>query len=271
MNSIRIRPIIALVLFSIMLIPLSAFAQEEGLLTDFWKMGDRYIYDISVYGTNVGHTSSTFLGPVKHSVVGNKFLFQTETVVGLQNSNVSSRISSDLFTQSRGYPSFYSVTYVEKGDSIKMMGYLDRQGFQFKETKDAVDSEFVINVSPTTVLCDKQSVPQWNLAFFNEHELDRDTIVVYAMIPYLKTRALMSMARQNDTTLVVLGKKTPCKVFFSLRTDEYYYITPDHHVALVTLPKQGLDYRLAAIDHVDREAVLKNLEKQQMQQQQQKQ
>jgi len=257
MNSIRIRTIIVLVLFSIALIPLSAFAQDGELLTDFWKIGDRYNYDISVYGTKVGHTSGTFLGPVKHSVVGNKFLFKTETVIGLQNGGFSSRINSDLFTQSRGFPSFYSVTYEEKGDSTKMMGYLDKADFMFKETKDTVESEFTINVSPSTVVCDKQSVPQWNLAFFNESKLDDDTVYVQAMIPYMKKRALMTMIRQPDDTLTVIGKKTPCRVFFSLRTDEYYYITPDHHVALVTLPKQGLKYELVSIDHVDREAIIK--------------
>lgn len=257
MNSMRFHTVIILVLFCIIFMPLSVLAQDEGLLTDFWKIGDKYTYDISAWGTKVGHSTGTFLGPVKHSVVGNKFLFQTETVVGFQKGNVASRVKSDLFTQSRGFPSFYTATYEEKGDSVQVMGYLDRQGFVFKEKQDTTESEFVINISPSTVVCDRQSIPQWNLAFFNETDLDRDTIVVQAMIPYLKKRAVMTMARQPDDTLVVMGKKTPCKVFFSLRTDEYYYITPDRHVALVTLPKQGLKYELVSIDHVDREAAVK--------------
>jgi hypothetical protein len=257
MNSIRLRPLIFIILIAIFLMPLSVFAQEGQLLTDFWKIGDKYTYDISTYGTKVGQSTGVFLGPVKHSVVGNKFLFQTETVVGFLNGNVASRVKSDLFTQSRGYPSFYDVTYEEKGDSTQMMGYLDKDGFNFKEKEDTTESEFVINISPSTVLCDRQSIPQWNIAFFNETDLDRDTVVFHVMIPYLKKRAMMLMTRQPDSTLVVMGKKTACRVFFSLRTDEYYYITPDHHVARVTLPKQGLKYELVAIDHVEREKAVK--------------
>jgi hypothetical protein len=93
-----------------------------------------------------------------------------------------------------------------------------------------------------------------NLAFFNKEDLEQDTIVFYVLIPYLERRSVMQMVRQPDSKQVVMGEETNCKVFFSLRTDEYYYITPDHHLALVVLPKQNLRYELVAVEKIEPEA-----------------
>jgi len=58
----------------------------------------------------------------------------------------------------------------------------------------------------------------------------------------------MRMIRQPDEKIKVMGKDVACKVFFSIRTDEYYYITPERKVARVHLPKQNLYYDLMAIE-----------------------
>ncbi|HEQ98045.1 MAG TPA: hypothetical protein ENO22_01745 [candidate division Zixibacteria bacterium] len=220
----------------------------------FWEMGTRYIYKISVLDTEVGQSTGTFVGLAKHNTVGNKYLFRTETVVKMLSGEISSKVSSEMFTQGQGYPAFYTAEYIEKTDTINLMGLLTPEGFQFRKMVDTTETSFTVNVSPSTVLCDRQSIPQWNLAFFNKADLERDTIMFYVLIPYLEKRSVMQMVRQPDSKQVVMGEETECRVFFSLRTDEYYYITPDHHVALVVLPKQNLRYELVAVEKVEPEA-----------------
>jgi hypothetical protein len=232
----------------------NAFAQPPEELVDFWEMGTRYTYKISVLETEVGQSTGTFVGLAKHNTVGNKYLFRTETVVKMLSGEISSKVSSEMFTQGEGYPAFYTAEYIEKTDTTNLMGLLTPEGFQFRKMVDTTETSFTVNVSPSTVLCDRQSIPQWNLAFYNKEDLDTDTIVFYVLIPYLERRSVMQMVRQPDSKQVIMGEETNCKVFFSLRTDEYYYITPDHHVALVVLPKQNLRYELVAIEKVEPEA-----------------
>jgi hypothetical protein len=219
-------------------------------LFDFWKIGDEYKYLVTAYNANVGYSTGTFVGAVKHSEIGNAYLFKTETTIGVPGTGVGSKVTSELFTEARGYPMFYQSEYIDKGETRKLMGYQIKSDFDFKETIDTTQTSFQINISPSTVLCDRQCIPQWNIAFFNEPDVDRDTIIFSVLIPYLKTRARMTMIRQADTTLTVLGKETPCRVYYSIRTDEYYFITPDRHVARVTLPKQGLIYELVSVKAV---------------------
>ncbi|MBD3216739.1 MAG: hypothetical protein GF310_00590 [candidate division Zixibacteria bacterium] len=229
----------------------SGIAQTPGDLTDFWEMETRYTYSISTWNTEVGKSTGTFAGIAKHASVGNKYLFRTETIVRMLNGDISSKISSELFTDSEGYPSFYTAEYIEKKDTTSLTGVISPEGFQFQKLVDTTESSFTVNSSPTTVLCDKQSIPLWNLAFYNEPDLEADTIIFHVIIPYLEKRAVMTMVRKPDSIQTIMGEEINCKVFFSLRTEEYYYITPDHHVALVSLPKQNLRYELVAVEKVE--------------------
>ena len=163
--------IIALfILIIIFVFASNVFAQPPEELVDFWEMGTRYTYEISVLETEVGQSTGTFVGLAKHNTVGNKYLFRTETVVRMLSGEISSKVSSEMFTQSEGYPAFYTAEYIEKTDTTNLMGLLTPEGFQFRKMIDTTETNFTVNVSPSTVLCDRQSIPQWNLAFFNKED-----------------------------------------------------------------------------------------------------
>lgn len=226
--------------------PLAAQSNDKGLI-NYWPIGQGMTYEIDTWGKVLGQSTTTFAGVVNHSVAGNCYLFRTETVVHDLKGDLNSEIKSELFTDVTGKPRFYTVDYIEKGDTTSYQGYLGEYEFIIAEIVDTGVVEYRTNMSPTTVLCDRQSVAQWNLAFYNEGNLDRDEITFSVLIPYLKLRTLMRMERRDDATLKVLGKDVLCKVFYSVRTDEYYYITPQKYVAQIHLPKQGLTYRLTSI------------------------
>ena len=236
----------ALGLSIILAAPLTAQTKNAKLI-DYWPVGQEMTYEIDTWGRVLGHSTTTFVGPVSHSVAGNCYLFRTEVIVHDLKGDINSQSNSELFTDVVGLPRFYTVDYVELGDTTSYQGYLGEYEFVFQEVVDTGVASFTTNMSPTTVLCDKQSVAQWNLAFFNEANLDVDEITFSVLIPYLKLRTLMKMERRDDATIKVLGKDVLCKVFYSLRTDEYYYITPQKYVAQIHLPKQGLTYKLKSI------------------------
>ncbi len=249
MKKMTLHPAIFLFLCMIFLLQSLALAQEAPRkLTEFWEIGDEYKYEIKAWDRILGYSTGQFVGLVRHSTVGESFLFRTVTTIDDLGGNLNTSIKGEVFTQASGFPGFYTAEYTEKGQIRKLKGALSGYDFNFIETIDTVESEFKVNISPTTQICDRQTIPHWNLIFFNAPDLEKDTIVFSVLIPYLKTRAKMRMIRQPDEKITVMGKDVVCKVFFSLRTDEYYYITPERKVARVHLPKQNLYYDLVAIE-----------------------
>jgi hypothetical protein len=249
MKKMTFHPAIFLFLSLFFLLQSVAAAQEPPKkLTEFWEIGDEYKYEIKTWNKILGYSSGQFVGMVKHAAVGESFLFRTLTTINDLSGNLVTSIKGEVFTQGSGYPGFYTAEYTEKGQTRKLKGALAGYDFNFIETMDSMESEFKVNISPSTQICDRQTIPHWNLIFFNAPDLERDTIVFSVLIPYLKTRAKMRMIRQPDEKIKVMGKDVACKVFFSIRTDEYYYITPERIVARVHLPKQSLYYDLVAIE-----------------------
>jgi hypothetical protein len=124
--------------------------------------------------------------------------------------------------------------------------------FLFKEQIDTTLERFKVSFSPETIICDRQTIPHWNIAFARIKDLSKDTLVFKVLIPYMKNRVVMTMLRQTDSTIEVMGDSLKCHVFFSLRTDEYYFVSPDRQVVMVDLPKQNLAYRLSAIEDIEK-------------------
>jgi hypothetical protein len=213
-----------------------------------WKIGEEFKYEIVLWNQNVGYSTGMFVGPVKHSAIGNALLFRINSVITRPTTQTKIVISSEMFTDGSGHPGFYTAEYIEINQTSSIQGYLEGATFKLKKKIDTTETEFDINISPSTILCDKQSIPQWNIAFNSQPDLDQDTLHFSVLIPYLEKRARMRMIRQPDEKMKVLGQEMTCRVYFSPRTEEYYYITPDKKVARVYLPKQKLNYNLISIE-----------------------
>jgi len=222
--------------------------EEEKRLNILWKIGEEFTYDITTWNMHLGYSTGHFVGLVDHEVVGKAFLFRTKTEINNLSGELNTSIESELFTQGSGYPGYYTAKYTEGGEVRELAGYLAGITFIFHEREDTLENDFEVNVSPETFICDRQSIPHWNLAFYNVPNIDRDTLHFSVLIPYLKKRAKMRMYRQDNAKIEVMGEEVICRVFFSPRTEEYYYITPERRVARVHLPQQGLNYMLVSIE-----------------------
>ncbi len=248
MTSIH-RITIFLLLISLIPAPI-LFAQDDTLqqrLIDYWEIGETLEYNVTTWGRDIGYSRAELVGIVDHASLGRALLFKSETVIKRLTGQVSTRIEGELFTQGLGYPGFYVGQYLENNKRRTMQGRIAQEGFVFMERIGESEQEVPINAPPWSFIVDRQTIPHWNLAFFNEDDLDKDTLKLSILIPYLKKRAIMQFAKKPDKQIEVMGETVNCDVFLSIRTDEFYYITPDKRVARVEYPGQGLEYNLVAI------------------------
>jgi len=218
---------------------------NDNRLLSYWNIGDKYYYRITMMNVNVGSCVGEFIGKVNHEKAGDCFQFATITKF---DPKFNIQITSNLYTQKNGYPVAYDAKYNEGKSSFSISGFPDEHEFIFREKKDTLTVQEEVNISPLTLLCDKQCIPHWNLAFYNCPDFGQDTIIFNVLIPYLKKRTFIKMFRQEDQKLDVLGIEINCLVYFSPRTDEFYYITPDKKVARVFIPSQEATYNLTAIE-----------------------
>ena len=243
---------IFLCLAVIMSLAVRADAEKQDDLANYWKPGERLIYEVTFAGRTIGSAVGEFVGKVKHGTVGSRYLIDCRTDISVLNLTSDYSVSSQMYTSDEGRPVYYEVNYVEKGDERSMDGVHGMGEFLFKEFSDTGEARFRVSYSPESVLCDRQTIPHWNVAFSHVKNMTVDTLVFKVMIPYLKKRVVMKMARHPDTTLVIMEDSIKCHTYFSLRTDEYYYVTPDRRVVMVDFPKQNLIYKLKEIMVADK-------------------
>lgn len=253
-TQIRSRILINIIFCLVLTVSLTAGAgaEKQDDLSNYWKPGERLIYEITFAGRTIGSAVGEFVGKVKHATVGDKYLIECNTDISVLNLTSDYSVSSQMYTSDEGRPLYYEVNYVEKSDERSMEGVHGMGEFLFKEFSDTGEARFRVSYSPESVLCDRQTIPHWNVAFSHLKDMSVDTLVFKVMIPYLKKRVVMKMARHPDTTLVIMEDSIECHTYFSLRTDEYYYVTPDKRVVMVELPRQNLVYKLKDVMVADK-------------------
>jgi len=125
MKKTTLYPVIILFISVFFLLQSLAAAQEAPRkLTEFWEIGDEYKYEIKTWDKILGYSTGQFVGMVKHSVVGESFLFRTVTTINDLSGNLNTSIKGEVFTQGSGFPGFYTAEYYEKGQTRKLKGYL---------------------------------------------------------------------------------------------------------------------------------------------------
>jgi len=100
MKKTTLYPVIILFISVFFLLQSLAAAQEAPRkLTEFWEIGDEYKYEIKTLDKILGYSTGHFVGMVKHSVVGESFLFRTVTTINDLSGNLNTSIKGEVFTQ----------------------------------------------------------------------------------------------------------------------------------------------------------------------------